>query len=185
MYWKIDFWKKLGKRRNKDIEERSTLEDFLRIFNIKQNESYKFKKKGERPDFLCENDKGELIAVELKELADEGELRKKNLRIISRFQDLWEALRFVKRRVYFRDDIERLLARVNDKSFELLHDNVKFKFAVIDINDSICPEETLEDLKHNHLDLSKFDKIDAAFVLFYMPGASGSSGDWDYMEFWK
>jgi len=182
MYWKINFWKRLGKRRNKDIEERSTLEDFLGIFNNKQSESYKFKQKSERPDFVCENDNGELIAVELKELADEGELRKKNLKIISKFQDLWEALRFVKRRVYFHDDIEEILTRINNKSFELLQYSVKFKFALIDINDSISPEETLEDLEKNPLDLSKFKNIDAAFILFY---GAGCPGEWDYKEFWK
>lgn len=182
MYWKIDFWKRLDKKRNKDIEERSTLEDFLRIFNIKQNESYKFKKKSERPDFLCENDKGELIGVELKELADEGKLRKKNIKIISRFQDLSEALRFVKRRVYSHDDIEEVLYRINNKSFELLPDSVKYKFALIDISDSISPEETLEDLKKTPLDLSKFRNIDGVFLLFYR---AGCPGEWDYKEFWK
>jgi len=182
MYWKIDFWKRLGKKRSKDVEERSTLEDFLHTFNTKQKESYKFKRKSERPDFICENDKGELIAVELKELADEGNLRKKNLGIISKFQDLWEALRYVKRRVYYHDDVEQVLARVNNKSFELLKDNVRFKFSVLDINDSISPEETLEDLEKNPLDLSKFDKIDGVFLLFYRAGCPGG---WDYKEFWK
>ena len=187
MYWKTSFWKALGKRKEKDVEEFSTISTFLQVYNEKQNEKFRVKTKGERPDFVCENEKGELIAVELKELADDGPTRKKNLKIVSQ-NSLpngrlpIEGLQQIKRRVYYIDDVLEILSRIDEKSFELLRYNVKFKFALLDISDSFLPEETLENLRSNPLDLTNFKNLDAVFILYYK---AGMPGHWEYVDFWQ